>query len=328
MEHGTGSVLSSTIVTELEQRNIDFDDKASDTDISQTSYAPTLLGWGNVTNPPPPQASLKGVPFEYPYCFYIIKIDGIRTWNKDIFQDLQPYICIAPACTTPNKLYPTRHEWLHHSYVTHPAVMTHDSTTEEGKNFFACLLYKETFDLRKQHDRHLARHLQELSLFILPGVKQDSDLGGDADAASSSDSESVSVALSHDDSRLLEGLPAVPIEHQAAIEGGNYHQGQITEPSLDVRTGPAVEAPTASHAADMAAAPFTIAPPAVRNPTCSTCGQSFTRKSNLERHAKKHSADAKAFRCRVAGCEFKSYRKDKVVYHISRRHGGAGAVVM
>lgn len=44
MEHGTESVLSSTIVTELKQRNIDFDDKASDTDISQTSYAPTLLG--------------------------------------------------------------------------------------------------------------------------------------------------------------------------------------------------------------------------------------------------------------------------------------------
>ena len=213
IEQGTGSVMSSTIVTDFEQWNIIFDDKASDTDISQTSYAPTLLSGKSVAIPPPPKASLGGVPFECPYCFYVIKIDGVRAWNKHIFQDLQPYICIAPTCTTPDKLYPTRHEWLHHLNVAHPAVMTHQ------KSFVACLLCKERFALRKQHDRHLARHLQELSLFVLPSAEQDSDVRGDGGAASSSDTESVSVAMSHDGSRSLEGLPAVPIEHHAAIEG-------------------------------------------------------------------------------------------------------------
>ena len=219
MEHGTRSVLSSTIATELEQRNIDFDDRASDTDISRTSYAPTLLSGGNIAIPPPPKTSLDGVPFECPYCFYVIRIDGVRAWNKHIFQDLQPYICLAPTCTTPDKLYPTRHEWLHHSYMAHPAVMTHDDTTEESKRFVACLLCKETFELGKQHARHLARHLQELSLFVLPNLEQDSDVGGDEGAASSSDSENVTVAISHDGSRSLEGQAAVPIEHQASMEG-------------------------------------------------------------------------------------------------------------
>lgn len=74
MKHGTESVLSSTIVTEFDQRNIDFDDKASDTEISQTSYAPTLLSGGHVAIPPPPKASSEGVPFECPYCFYVIKL--------------------------------------------------------------------------------------------------------------------------------------------------------------------------------------------------------------------------------------------------------------
>ena len=219
MELGTGSVLSSTIVTELEQRNIDFDDKASDTDVSRTSYAPTLLSGGNVAIPPPPKASLEGIPFECPYCFYIIEIDGIRAWNKHIFQDLQPYICIAPTCTTPDKLYPTRHEWLHHSYVAHPAMMTYDGTTEESKTYVACLLCKETIEIGKQHDRHLARHLQELSLFVLPSVEQDSDVGGDGGAASSSDIENLSDAIIHARFRSLEGPPPVRIERQAAMEG-------------------------------------------------------------------------------------------------------------
>ena len=219
MGQGTGSMLSSTIVTEHEQRNINFDDGASDTDISQTSYAPTLLIGGNVTIPPPPKASLNGEPFECPYCFYVIKIDGIRAWNKHIFQDLRPYICIAPTCTTPDKLYPTRHEWLHHSYVAHPVGMTFDDRAEESKSVVACLLCKETFELRKQHDRHLARHLQELSLFVLPSVEQDSDGDGDGGAASSSDTESVSVAISHDRSRSPEWQPTIPIEYQPAIEG-------------------------------------------------------------------------------------------------------------
>ena len=219
MGHGTESVLSSTIVTELEQRNIDFDDKASDTDVSQTSYAPTLLRGGNLAIPPPPKASLEGVPFECPYCFYMIKIDGIRAWNKHIFQDLQPYICIAPTCLTPDKLYSTRHEWLDHMYMAHTAVMTHEGTKEESKSFVVCVLCQETFELRKQYERHLARHLQELALFVLPSVEEDSDVGEDGGATSSSDTESVSVAISHDRPRSLESLPAIPIEHQAAVEG-------------------------------------------------------------------------------------------------------------
>lgn len=98
-------------------------------------------------------------------------------------------------------------------------MMIHDGTKEESRTFVVCLLCKETFDFGKQHDRHLARHLQELSLFVLPSVEQDSDVGEDGGAASSSDTESVSAAMSQGRSISVERLPANPIEHQATMEG-------------------------------------------------------------------------------------------------------------
>ena len=60
--------LSDTIATDPQQKNIDFDDLASDSGLSQTSYAPTLKGGGNINIPPAPKASHNGAPFECPFC--------------------------------------------------------------------------------------------------------------------------------------------------------------------------------------------------------------------------------------------------------------------
>ena len=217
MTLGTRSILSDTIFTDFEKRNIDFDDKVSDTG-TQTSYAPTLLSGGNVPIPRPPKTSLGRAPFECPYCFYVITVDGTRSWTKHVFQDLQPYICVSPTCTTQDKLYSTRHEWLHHSKMAHPAAMMNNVTVKERKGFATCPLCKEQIESGKRFDRHLARHLQELALFVLPVGEEDSDVGEDQDAESSSDVESAHLAASHDGSESSKGLPASPLEHSAAIE--------------------------------------------------------------------------------------------------------------
>lgn len=218
MEEGIASILSDTVATGFRHQNIDFDDDASDTGISQTSYAPTLLSGGNVTIPPPPKSSLGGEPFECPYCFYLITSHGARSWNKHVFQDLQPYICIAPTCPTPDKFYSTRHEWLHHSNMAHPTATTDHDTPKESKDFATCSLCTEEVVPGKQYDRHLARHLQELALFILPGTEEDSDVGEDQDAESSSSTESVDLAIYRDSRRSSDSLPASPGEQQAAVE--------------------------------------------------------------------------------------------------------------
>ncbi len=207
----TKSILSDTIATDFQNPNIEFEDNVSDTGFSQTSYAPTLLSGGNVAIPPPPKTSLGGVPFECPYCFYVITVKGIRSWNKHVFRDLQPYVCTALTCTTPTKLYSTRHEWLHHSEVFHPAATTDDGAPKYSRVFATCPLCREEVESGRQLDRHLARHLQELALFILPCGEEDSDGSENRDAESSSNAESVDLAASSDGWKTPEDLPNEPV---------------------------------------------------------------------------------------------------------------------
>ncbi len=234
------SILSDTVATAFHNQNIEFDDNASDTGISQTSYAPTLLSGGNITIPPPPKSSVGGVPFECPFCFYLITVNETRSWNKHIFQDLQPYICVASTCATPDKLYTTRHEWEHHSTVAHPLSTTDHSAHKESEDFAVCPLCREKVESGKQYNRHLARHLQELALFILPGSDQDLDVTGDQDAESISSVESVDLATLDDRSKLADGLSASPTGRPPAIEdltssSSKQELGEEDEQKLQIR---------------------------------------------------------------------------------------------
>ena len=55
--------------------------------------------------------------------------------------------------------------------------------------------------------------------------------------------------------------------------------------------------------------------------TCNTCRKSFSRPSDLDRHAKKHQPGSRAYTCSVAGCDYEgSYRKDKLTAHVKNCH--------
>ena len=178
MAEGTVSLLSDTVATNIKESNIRFDDGTSDSGASQTSYAQTLLGGGAITIPQPPKGAKEGSPFECPYCHLIIATKGTRSWNRHVFQDLKPYICIATICATPDILYPTRHEWLHHMKTVHPTDFTLHLEKEEGAPSFTCALCQENVHTEQKYSRHVARHLQELALFILPCTDNDSDTNG------------------------------------------------------------------------------------------------------------------------------------------------------
>ncbi|KAL8829824.1 MAG: hypothetical protein Q9170_006004 [Blastenia crenularia] len=178
----SAGALSETVVTDVQSRNIDFQDNASDSGISQTSYAPTLMSGGNITIPAAPKASQGGGPFECPYCRFIITVQSTRSWNRHVFHDLQPYVCIEKSCVTPDKLYGTRHEWIHHRHAAHPVESPTQAAKEENE-IHRCALCGDIQDRRDRHERHVARHLQELALFILPRNDEDSD----AESAEGSD---------------------------------------------------------------------------------------------------------------------------------------------
>ena len=104
----------------------------------------------------------------------------------------------------------------------------------------------------------------------------------------------------------------------AAATTGNVYQNPLPATNLTVPVEAAVESPamvssTRDHVTDLAQ----YAP---RRPTCATCGESFGRQADLDRHARKHRAGSNIFRCPVPGCEFSNYRKDKLAEHVRRRH--------
>ena len=177
-------VLSDTIVTGVESRHIDVQDKAPDSEKSQISYAPSMPAGGALRIPSPPKESSGGAPFECPYCFVIISVDGVSAWQKHVFQDLQPYICTVVACSTPHTLFSTEYEWVQHLKEVHPREWTGDEyraaaaiNEPNESNFCAiCPLCKSILVSEKDFVHHLARHLRELALFVLPQDKTDSDI--------------------------------------------------------------------------------------------------------------------------------------------------------
>ena len=202
----TGSVTSETIATDFQTPNIDFEETSSNSGISQTSYAPSLIDGGRVTIPPAPRDSVGGKPFECPYCFFVIDIKSTRSWNRHIFKDIKPYICTFPECSMPDRLYASRREWYFHESTEHP------------REDFVCSLCKDTLKSSKQYERHVARHLEELALFALPRIEiddaeDDNDDVVDAkisasenDAASDSPSEGSSVEVEQEGIRQQEGF--------------------------------------------------------------------------------------------------------------------------
>lgn len=150
------TTISETMASIIQLQPVEHTDNSSQSGVSQTSYANSILEGGIITVPTPPQGSLGGGPFECPYCHFIIQIATTQSWHRHVFTDLRPYTCVFQQCRTPDKLYPNRREWFGHMQGTH-------NTTET-----LCPLCKLALGTAEQFERHLARHMEELALFVLP----------------------------------------------------------------------------------------------------------------------------------------------------------------
>jgi hypothetical protein len=178
--------LSETIATEYDDTCPTFQDAASDSGGSQTSYAQTLLGGGaGMTMPPLPKDAANGMPFECPYCYFIITARNSRSWARHVFRDLMPYVCLFHDCKTPNRLYDSRREWFRHCQSAHSAFQGCGTVR-------TCPLCKEPIS-GVSFQRHLGRHLEELALFALPRAAL-SDEAGFSKNPSDTSSSAVAVA--------------------------------------------------------------------------------------------------------------------------------------
>lgn len=211
LEHNQSEVLSETVATNFQSLNIRLEDHVSESGFTQTSYASSLISGNRITIPAPPQISQNSTPFECPYCFFIIIVKNTKSWNSHVFHDLLPYMCTELECKTPGKLYATRHEWTNHLQAIHTQDPSHDSTRPQ-REMLECKLCGETQESYKRYQSHVARHLQELALFILPRSEEDSnDDEGDGE---SNGSQGIEMNSEEDVVRTtklaMEGVPGEP----------------------------------------------------------------------------------------------------------------------
>ena len=183
------TILSDTVATEFHEPNtepnIEFDDTASTSGISQTSYAQSILeGSDGIKIPPPPKESSDGKPFECPYCYFVITIDSRRSWARHLFRDIMPYSCTLPDCSSPQRLYASRREWYQHLREDHSFFATQAKVM--------CPLCPSPSLPHGQIERHLGRHLEELALFAVPRPERADDGEASEELSDAEDSDSFS----------------------------------------------------------------------------------------------------------------------------------------
>ncbi|KAK4203637.1 hypothetical protein QBC40DRAFT_219216 [Triangularia verruculosa] len=232
--HGSEkSTDASSIPSVLKDRQVPLpqDDivieENQDTD---SSY--TITSFGTISNtdklkvpPLTPEADLS--PFECPFCFMIISVTTTRAWERHVFSDLRPYICLEQDCETMEKDYGRRREWIQHVRTQHWRVWAcpfgcgesilsarrmqdHIRNAHEHIDFnsdiyekamkgipkppgadTACPLCPDMITGIKDYGIHVGRHQEGIALFALPHLNDAHEKNNSpADASLSISSES------------------------------------------------------------------------------------------------------------------------------------------
>ncbi|KAH7121456.1 hypothetical protein EDB81DRAFT_229486 [Dactylonectria macrodidyma] len=192
-----------------------LDDNRSE--ISRTSYAPSIANTDQIRVPPLPKEHADG-PFKCPFCHMIVSIETRHDWKKHVFRDLRPYVCLSKTCQTPDQQFSRRGDWSRHmikehwitwqcsfgcsgdfhnvedfrkhTKTSHAQDVPHDKidileslsiSSDPSKAQMTCPLCL-TFPVTsaQQYSSHVGEHLEQLALFTLP--RQEYEEVGDDDS--------------------------------------------------------------------------------------------------------------------------------------------------
>ncbi|GAA83709.1 hypothetical protein AKAW_01824 [Aspergillus luchuensis IFO 4308] len=279
--------LSETVASafKLETPGQKSDDLMSNSDASFTSYAGSLLSGGEkLAIPAFPREAAERRPFECPYCYYIITLKDRQAWARHIFRDLSPYICIFSGCPTQNKLYESRKAWYRHIRQTHMA-------SQDVRGSYACPLCAEDLLPMASFEKHVGRHLEELSLFVLPRGTEDDEVlddesGNDEPEHGESDSgqETESGAKLGEDDDIFMTLNGKTMCFPKGSLGGktiSVRAGENGTLTLDVKR-PSGRDDAATKATGLD--PYVVAPEGAEEPETRGRRMSTGGSSNVERH--------------------------------------------
>lgn len=136
-------------------KDLETDSGADDASFT-TSHPESLLGNSMGQIPQPPEHFPEDKPWECPYGYHFVGIVSDKQWREHILRDLQPYNCIAAKCDSYERVWESCHEWITHM------------TSKHGIKDLHCPLCQKRCWKLKHFERHVARHLQEFAMFVLP----------------------------------------------------------------------------------------------------------------------------------------------------------------
>ncbi|THX96308.1 hypothetical protein D6D03_08817 [Aureobasidium pullulans] len=180
----------------------------------RTRYAASNVAGSNATRVPDiPRCPPEETEFECPFCHTELdwaKMQDRTTWKRHVFRDLRPYVCTFENCHESERLFVTRHDWICHEQQMHrrrwicPEGCTEDSNSKAAivehirkhhssgleehqisivadmcereidvTEWEQCLICLKKMSLHGLQ-QHLATHLEEIALFILP-IQADED---------------------------------------------------------------------------------------------------------------------------------------------------------
>ncbi|OQE34786.1 hypothetical protein PENCOP_c015G06953 [Penicillium coprophilum] len=181
----------------------------------RTIYAPSVVGQGRSNSVPDPPKIKIGTTFSCPYCGTTLEASEMRnrqSWKRHVFRDLRPYVCTFEDCQNGGKLYVSRHDWMHHElqihrrnyvcklcqkvYSSRKEISAHlrehydesISPSQLGVILDLCNFQVDISENRKDRcllcgeelllgvlQGHLAAHMEDIALFVLPNTNEEED---------------------------------------------------------------------------------------------------------------------------------------------------------
>ena len=189
-----------------------------------------------------------------------------------MFRDLRPYICTFSDCLDPDRLFTTRRDWIYHEmqlhrrqwicqqcschYISKSRIAEHIRRNHQANitdrelavlldiserpsdeaSYDRCPFCHGTMSIMKLLD-HMARHMEELALFSLPGniveedIKEEDVEEKDVKEKNIEEKDIEEESRVSPEKQLQGGLPNVAISHGSSGEytasgGGGYRGGR------------------------------------------------------------------------------------------------------
>jgi transcription initiation factor TFIIIB Brf1 subunit/transcription initiation factor TFIIB len=218
---------------------------------------------GSIPSPPVGSSITRRAPFICPYCHQTVQVDKDEDWIYHVYSDLRPYICTSGGCVKEDQLYDSFTEWSAHerqfhrrewfcglcqfqahdeSLLVSHLVDNHPEIPGEQRQEQANLTRSSTLPQQcplctkppisslSRFQQHLARHLQQLALFVLPRGEFD-----DAASAAREEESNESRQALMTDEQERESLFSISTHNKASagVASRSDEQNPIDDRLLD-----------------------------------------------------------------------------------------------